>query len=203
MIVIIIGWIKFYNLKQTEKSFYPVIGFNYDIESNSSGYELYIDLEQHQSGITYETFVDFRTYQNEVSFPIRIFMRNRTQSFNLQLPFNPDSIVFNPDLTLLGKDVRLTNVEDSIDIRRNFIIGQNYPNPFNSVTIIPYNVPGISTLQVFDINGRITNTFSLYGSGYLIWDGTNSEGNPVSTGVYFYWLNTPYSNEIHKMILIK
>ena len=86
---------------------------------------------------------------------------------------------------------------------------QNFPNPFNSATTIAYHVvePGELSLEIFDINGqRIAELVSGYhatGSYRAVWDGMDQNGRYVSSGVYFYALNSAQAREIRKMLYLK
>ncbi|MDD2889504.1 MAG: C25 family cysteine peptidase [bacterium] len=65
------------------------------------------------------------------------------------------------------------------------------PNPTKNKTFIVYSVPKISEVKIiiYDISGRITKKFVfkgvLPGLHSTLWNGTNSQGNKVSTGIYF------------------
>ena len=90
-----------------------------------------------------------------------------------------------------------------------FVLHQNHPNPFNPSTTISFALPVRSdiNLSVFNILGRKVATIAddTYEAGYhsLIWDGRDSEGREVSSGVYFYRLDTDKFSECRKMLLIK
>lgn len=70
------------------------------------------------------------------------------------------------------------------------------PNPFSSSTTISFEMPasGYSTLEVFDLAGRLVDTLA---SGYLgagshsaVWGGSDDHGAPVPPGCYFVtWRN--------------
>ncbi len=72
----------------------------------------------------------------------------------------------------------------------DFVLEQNYPNPFNPATIIKYNIPEQSTVQLSVVNilGEVVSTLV---------DEVQSEGNHVkmfnatelSSGIYFAVLN--------------
>ncbi len=74
----------------------------------------------------------------------------------------------------------------------NFELYQNYPNPFNPSTTISYALPRPSSVEVsvYDIQGRQIKSysFSSQSAGYqkVVWDGTNTLGNHVSSGIYIY-----------------
>jgi hypothetical protein len=89
-------------------------------------------------------------------------------------------------------------------------LSQNSPNPFNPLTRISFVVPddgAVTRLDVFDISGRLVKTL-VYGEGIsgrleTTWDGTDSYGNRVSSGTYFYRLSVDDMTVTRKMILLK
>ncbi|MBW7998246.1 MAG: T9SS type A sorting domain-containing protein [Candidatus Glassbacteria bacterium] len=92
-----------------------------------------------------------------------------------------------------------------------FSLGQNSPNPFNPVTTISYTVPEGGgeqvRIEVFDISGRLIATladqFKDAGSYAVFWDGTDSRGAQVPSGVYFYRLQAGDFVQTRKMVLLK
>jgi photosystem II stability/assembly factor-like uncharacterized protein len=90
-----------------------------------------------------------------------------------------------------------------------FYLKQNYPNPFNPVTFIEYELPKNSSVQlrIFNVTGRLIrtlcNTDQLAGRHIIRWNGKNEQGISVSSGLYFYKLETEGNSEIRKMIFMK
>lgn len=90
-----------------------------------------------------------------------------------------------------------------------FRMGENYPNPFNSINIIPIEVRVESQVRVsiLDTNGReIINIFQgklLPGKHQLFWDGRNAQGLTVSSGIYFYQVETGTNLYSQPMVLVK
>jgi subtilisin family serine protease len=74
----------------------------------------------------------------------------------------------------------------------DIVLAQNFPNPFNSRTEIVYFLPEDAdvTLRVYDLLGREAVTLvarsERMGWRRAAWDGTNSGGSPLASGVYFY-----------------
>lgn len=60
-----------------------------------------------------------------------------------------------------------------------------YPNPFNSTTNITIdgNLKSVSEIAIYDITGRRIKSFAP--APLITWDGTDSRGEPVSSGIYF------------------
>jgi hypothetical protein len=83
----------------------------------------------------------------------------------------------------------------------------NYPNPFNPGTNIEFTLPEALTvnLSIFDILGRKIKTLvqeALPPGRYSVsWNGSDINNRPVSSGVYFYVLETPENRLAGKLIL--
>ncbi len=104
---------------------------------------------------------------------------------------------------------RFTLVKKLISVPKTFTLYQNYPNPFNPYTTFKYDLPIRShvILVIYDIIGeeitRLVNTTQDAGSKTIGWNSTDSFGNPVSAGVYFYQIKTGKFSHTRKMILLK
>ncbi len=91
-----------------------------------------------------------------------------------------------------------------------FELRQNYPNPFNPTTTITFSQPSTSliTLKIYNVLGReiatlADETFS-QGIHYIEWNGRDSNGIPVGSGVYFYVLRSSSGFfDSNKMLFIK
>ncbi len=90
-----------------------------------------------------------------------------------------------------------------------FNLSQNYPNPFNATTIIEYDLPQASSVQlsIFDLNGQkiksLINQEMNSGSHSAYWDGKNNFGNTVSSGLYIYTISTSNFNSTKKLLYLK
>jgi hypothetical protein len=87
---------------------------------------------------------------------------------------------------------------------------QNYPNPFNPSTILNYKAANLVNAEiiVYNTKGQVIKSFSNLPttdgkSGSIEWNGTDSSGNPVSSGVYYYKLKAGSEEYLEKMILAK
>ncbi|HYR51425.1 MAG TPA: Ig-like domain-containing protein [Candidatus Dormibacteraeota bacterium] len=83
------------------------------------------------------------------------------------------------------------------------------PNPFNPQTTIHFalSAPGSVRLHVYDVSGRLVKTLAdeVMGSGLhaVAWDGTARSGSRVSSGVYFYVLQTPERTFKSQLVVTK
>ena len=104
--------------------------------------------------------------------------------------------------------VSLINEPESVPLY--FQLNQNYPNPFNAGTTIRFNLPHPSpvSLNIYNIQGRQIRSFSdeqIFKAGLssIFWDSKNDFGSEVSSGVYFFRLETPEFCKSIKISLIK
>ncbi|NOY89283.1 MAG: T9SS type A sorting domain-containing protein [FCB group bacterium] len=94
-------------------------------------------------------------------------------------------------------------------VPKGFSLNQNYPNPFNPSTEITFSLPAKSniTLAVYNMLGQKVTVLAQgmfqAGEHEVLWNGKNKNGKPVSSGMYFYRLQTDSYSETKKMILLK
>ncbi|RKU19639.1 hypothetical protein C6500_10745 [Candidatus Poribacteria bacterium] len=90
----------------------------------------------------------------------------------------------------------------------------NYPNPFNPETWIPYQLaePADVTIRIYAASGVLVRTLALgnqpagiyqYRSRAAYWDGKNTVGESVASGVYFYTLTAGDFTATGKMLIRK
>jgi hypothetical protein len=102
--------------------------------------------------------------------------------------------------------INTTEIENNQVSVSNFQL-RNYPNPFNPETTISFNLNTEHTenteLLIYNLKGQKIRQFSILNSqSSIIWDGTNQNNQPVSSGIYFYKLNEQNST-VKKMMLLK
>ena len=90
----------------------------------------------------------------------------------------------------------------------------NFPNPFNPETWIPYKLAMDTDVRItiYASNGVVVRTLELGHqlAGYYTgraraayWDGRNTLGEPVVSGVYFYQFETDTMSSMRKMVILK
>jgi hypothetical protein len=90
-----------------------------------------------------------------------------------------------------------------------FELSQNYPNPFNPSTVISYEVRSSARveLQVLDLLGRevrlLVDRFVRPGTYKTTWDGRDTRGRIVTSGVYVYRLSVDDAHVTRKLVFIK
>jgi len=101
-----------------------------------------------------------------------------------------------------------TAVQADLATAGSFRISQNYPNPFNPETTIEYALdkPENIRLTIFTVYGQKVRTLvsgvKPAGTHTVRWDGRDERGKPVSSGTYFYQLQTERGREVVKKALL-
>jgi parallel beta-helix repeat protein len=116
------------------------------------------------------------------------------------------------------------NLSNSLSIKKingevrvipsNFALLQNFPNPFNPDTWIPYKLASDSlvSVSIYNAKGQLIRTLPLgyQNAGVYVtkgkaayWDGRDNVGERVSSGVYFYTLQTGKFISTRKMVIVK
>ncbi len=91
---------------------------------------------------------------------------------------------------------------------RSFGLAPNFPNPFNPETTIPYTLGrgGKVRLGIYNSLGETVAVFEgtqPAGIHFYRWNGLDSKGNPVRSGLYVYRLETDGASLSGKMMLVR
>jgi hypothetical protein len=91
-----------------------------------------------------------------------------------------------------------------------FTLYQNKPNPFNPSTTISFYLPEETSvrLAIYDISGRLVDRLiggerRIAGTYNIEWNGRDSQGGSVSSGIYFYRLTAGKGTISKKMVLLR
>ncbi len=101
------------------------------------------------------------------------------------------------------------NSDHGDQLPRDFTLLQNYPNPFNPETVIGYQLPAVSRVELIILNilgqkiRTLINEEQPAGKYSVVWNGKDHSGNSVVSGLYFYRLTTEDRVWMKKMTLLK
>jgi hypothetical protein len=101
-----------------------------------------------------------------------------------------DSIFGDTGATLKGS----AKVVVEQELPRVYALSQNFPNPFNPETTISYDLPEVADVRlvIYDLVGRkvrvLVHSYQQPGRYEVVWDGRETEGREVASGVYLYRL---------------
>jgi glycosidase len=113
---------------------------------------------------------------------------------------------FHTNLFLLADTIMYVNsIDETVKtISGTYQLSQNYPNPFNPITMINYELPITSdiNLSIYNVLGQKVKTLvsGKKKAGYhqVEWDATG-----YASGVYYYQLHTGEFQDVKKMILLR
>ena len=98
-------------------------------------------------------------------------------------------------------------------VPKDFALDHNFPTPFNPETTLRYAIPEASQVRlvVYKILGqevaRLVDKDQVPGFYALRWDGMDTFGRSVASGVYLYKIQaigeTQHFSQVHKMLLLK
>jgi len=134
---------------------------------------------------------------------ITVFNNAQTQTFDITLNKQPNSISFDPKNLILKTIKSVTDIEDELQ-PNSFSLEQNYPNPFNPVTTIDFNIGqnSFTTIKLSNILGKEVATIVKgeleAGPHSITFDATS-----LPSGVYFYTIASGNFKETKKMILMR
>ena len=126
--------------------------------------------------------------RSAASYQWPLFMVNNSRSGNIyQNTPNPDNTT--PELVTM--------------------LAGNYPNPFNPETTISFSIksPAQVNLDIYNLKGQKVRTLvsekKTAGTHTTVWNGTDDNDKPVSSGVYLYRMQAGEYRSTRKMMLMK
>ena len=105
-----------------------------------------------------------------------------------------------------------TNVEEQKDagaLPKDFSLSHNFPNPFNPATEIRYQLPQASEVQIaiYNLLGqevrRLVDGPVDVGYRSVLWDGRDSLGREVGSGVYLVQMKAKNFVQVRKMVKLQ
>lgn len=103
----------------------------------------------------------------------------------------------------------IVEVELESNLPTEYSLEQNYPNPFNPSTTIKFDLPKQQkvSLKIYNILGSevvtLVNEEKEAGRYALQWNGRNSFGGRIASGLYIYRIKTPEFTSTKKMLMLK
>jgi len=186
---------------QQNSTTYSVVGNTYAVTSNTA------ILYQRSNIFCVPSQTSFSIPAGgNIQFSILWDARNRSLGDSLNGIFNFSGSASNSPLIVpVIMNVGIVDAaSDMTELPKRFALNQNYPNPFNPVTEIKFQLDksAMTKLDVFDVSGR--KVLNLVNG--VMSPGTHSasfNGTYLSSGVYFYRLQSGTNNAVRKMMLVK
>jgi hypothetical protein len=110
--------------------------------------------------------------------------------------------------TLVTYGMHVTPIEDTFQAEEiSAILYNAYPNPFKPETTLSFDVKenDVAKLMIFNVRGQMIKSYPEFRSGYHMvnWKGVDMNDIPVTSGVYFYRLETGQGSQTKKIMLLK
>ncbi len=108
-----------------------------------------------------------------------------------------------------GEEEEEEQPDEEVLLPTSIELSQNYPNPFNPATTIGFSssTTGRARIDVYNCLGQqVASIFDdVVTPGYWTasWDASGSDGQTLSSGVYFYRLSLAGQEQTKKMILVR
>ncbi|KAA3602039.1 MAG: CHRD domain-containing protein [Calditrichaeota bacterium] len=183
-------------------------------EDNNTGFNIY----RTKTNEMPKTENVFMSYKNFPALRSQNSNSASEQNYSISFPADKDYYYWVADVDF---DNVTTIYDESVLVRASVInegsknlrykLKQNYPNPFNPSTTISFSLTNDAnvSLDIYNTKGQLINTLvsnEKYAGGneYNVnWNGTDSNGKSVSSGVYFYKLKANDFTDIKKAVFLK
>jgi len=134
------------------------------------------------------------------------FTMDNTTDYSAQIVFEcgqstADLLI--ADISLILKESE-THIESPLDLPTNYKLFSNYPNPFNPITMINYQLPVTSDvdLRIYNQLGQkvavLVKKRQGAGNYQVAWDSSR-----FSSGIYYYRIDAGEFQDVKKMMLLK
>jgi hypothetical protein len=172
-------------------------------DSDSCEWTIEVDASEEGSLLTWDLI------DTQVPHDIQLSMRSLDSGTEHTIDLRESSFVNLDRSGTFRFEIQASREHDDGPIHAETKLHSNFPNPFNPVTTLPLYVdsPSKIKLAVVDVAGRLIRELH---EGYLdqgphefIWDGTDTLGQPVSSGIYFSVLSVDEDTFTQKMLLLK
>ncbi len=167
---------------------------------------LHVDQVQDDAGL-FTMPIDIRLVTTGGDTTIVVWNDQWSQDFFLTVDAQPTDLLFDPDdwiLKYLGEGTGIADPEAVAALSLAVAT-----NPFAVSTRLVYNLPsaGRVRLAVYDIAGRLVNDLvdrdAPAGVHEVVWNGTESRGAAVASGIYFARLTTEEGAASQKLLYVR
>ena len=134
------------------------------------------------------------------------------RSFDTTEPWTPNMamhIPFDIQTGKMGADVTAVEEVGGASTPDSYSLGAAYPNPFNPETAFDFTVSADDHVKIdlFNAAGQrmdtLVDNFKAAGAYKVTWNARDSNGEPVSSGVYFYRMQAGDFSATQSMTLLK
>ncbi|MBN1350355.1 T9SS type A sorting domain-containing protein [candidate division KSB1 bacterium] len=159
----------------------------------------------HDGGFNWQPVVDSDGLVNKKFTSLAI---DRFDPLAIYVGTEKGIFMYGPKTTVADKNQN----PDSHAMPEQFALCQNYPNPFNQQTVIRYELPGglgsrRISLKIYNLLGQVirvlVDDISNPGFYKIAWDGMDSDGSQVESGIYFCQMRCGQFVSTRKLVLVR
>ncbi len=186
---------------------YCMYGFNNGYTSYSTYYNYYDTSTSLWSNPYARTYYSYHNGAGKMKSPMDI-SNSRLRLVETEIPGATEGEWIKNDRTWFSYENNTVNTEGENSIPTSISLEQNYPNPFNPSTNIEFSIDKNSDviLSIYDITGKmvkeLVNKNYQVGVHSIKWNGTDLNGDRVSSGIYIYTLESNNNIISKKMIMM-
>jgi aminopeptidase N len=195
--------------------YYPVYSFNWHVKNSSAGrYWIDLTIEQRaKENFLFRMPIDVNIHTDLGDTTIVVWDSLEVQKFQIELPDKPFYMLLDQHGWILKE------VYQPAQYGLEPFLEQNFPNPFYLVnrqksdspisTIISYQINHSADvkLTIYNILGQkvceLVNERQLPHYYPVFWDGKDDNGNVVTSGIYFYVLETGLYRKSKKLMVLR
>ncbi|MBN1290495.1 MAG: T9SS type A sorting domain-containing protein, partial [Candidatus Latescibacteria bacterium] len=106
-------------------------------------------------------------------------------------------------------EIITTSIDETEHSPESIPLIKTYPNPFNPSTTIEFTLPesGFATVTIYSLAGQkireLTADFLPAGTHTLLWDGKDTNGREVSSGIYITRMQAGNHTATGRMVLVR
>ncbi len=178
------------------------------VENNESGFTFekqvtiaipYPDSVKNEAGLTIMCWNETAQRWEQIDMPQTIVLDKTSKVVRAQVTH----------FSVYGVVQELTPTTVNEHIPASFTLSQNVPNPFNPTTTIAFTLPmsRMAKLSVYNVLGQevrsLLNGNMVAGNHSVVWNGIDDSGRAVTSGVYFYRLETGSMQVTKKLMLLR
>ncbi len=199
-VVMIVNWIL--NPRSVDASSISIIRDGFDVSYTSDGYVGAIQM-------TLSHDDDFSIELTDIALVSDFITIDKITKLIIVYP--EENHLFTTENEFEIEDVIAANSNEyiSVHVPKDYALLNSYPNPFNPNVTLSYFLPSDTylTLAIFSMTGeKITSLSSGYfqqGNYQSVWNGMDTYGNDVSSGIYIARLQTGNEAISQKVTLLK
>jgi aminopeptidase N len=179
---------------------YPSYQINWNQQVNN---QVSITINQTQSHISVPFFqlpVPIK-FKNQTNDTIVVFQHDFSgQTFNFQLPFQADSIIFDPELWIISKNNSYNPTNTAVESIENWQSIKNYPNPASDImSLVLPETSKKNIIQLTDVYGRVVLEMKTNPNETTI----DIEVSQLDEGVYFLTIKNQDQQYNSKIVIAR